>query len=69
MITTIKRVGNSAGVIIPSALLKQMGLRVGTEIDLTVEGDTLKVKPVEPRRARSELTLEWLLADFSPEGA
>lgn len=68
MITTIKKVGNSAGVIIPSSMLKKLDLQVGTPIDLRVENGTITVKVLKPRRGRSELTLDWLLADFRDVG-
>ncbi|SER84240.1 antitoxin MazE [Azotobacter beijerinckii] len=65
MITQIRKVGNSAGVLIPSALLKEVKLTVGAEIDLTVENGVLNIKPVKAKRQGSrEVSLNWLLADF-----
>ncbi|SEJ12353.1 hypothetical protein SAMN04244572_02833 [Azotobacter beijerinckii] len=65
MITQIRKVGNSAGVVIPSVLLKEVKLTVGAEIDLTVENGVLNIKPVKAKRQGSrEVSLNWLLADF-----
>lgn len=65
MITQIRKVGNSAGVVIPSALLKEVKLTIGAEIDLTVENGVLNIKPVKEKRQGSrEVSLNWLLADF-----
>lgn len=64
MITQIRKVGNSAGIVIPSALLKEVKLSVGAEIDLTVENGVLNIRPVEKRKGTREVALGWLLADF-----
>ena len=65
MITQIRKVGNSAGVVIPSMMLKEVKLTLGTEIDLTVKNGELTIRPLETqRRGKREISLEWLLADF-----
>lgn len=65
MITTIRRVGNSAGVVIPSIILKEVKLNVGTEIEMIAHDGTLTIKPLKSRRVgRRELDLSWLLEDF-----
>jgi antitoxin MazE len=49
MITTIRRLGNSQGILIPKPLLQQVGLV--DEADLRVEGDALVLrKPQTPPR-------------------
>jgi antitoxin MazE len=42
MLTTIRRIGNSRGILIPKPLLKQAGLEDQAEI--LVEGNTLVVR-------------------------
>jgi len=65
MITQIRKVGNSAGVVIPSMMLKEAKLTLGTEIDLIVKNGELTIRPLETqRRGKREISLEWLLADF-----
>ena len=48
MYTTLRKIGNSRGVIIPAALIEQ--LKMENEVELIVEGDVLIVKPVRPPR-------------------
>lgn len=65
MITQIRKVGNSAGVVIPSVILKEVKLAIGTEIDLAVIDGSLTIRPLEvQRKGKRELSLSWLLADF-----
>jgi len=45
MRTTIKRMGNSAGVILPKPLLAQLGLAVGGAVDLSVRDGSLVATP------------------------
>jgi antitoxin MazE len=47
MLTTIRRMGNSQGVIIPKPLLQQVGL--SDQAEMVVEGNTLVLR--QPRRA------------------
>lgn len=44
MKTTIRRIGNSRGVLIPKALLLQSGLH--DEVDLVIENGQLVLRPV-----------------------
>lgn len=47
MLTKIRRLGNSRGILIPKPLLKQAGLE--EEAEILVEGNTLVLR--QPRRA------------------
>lgn len=67
MRTQIRRVGNSAGVVIPAVMLKEANVEVGTRIELTVVDGVFVAKPIiETRRrvARSTLTLDSLIANY-----
>ncbi len=76
MLISIRRIGNSHGVIIPRLLLEQAGLE--HEVDLTVEDDTIILrKPARPVRqgwaeasARIASTGDDVLVmpDFTNEG-
>ena len=46
MITTVKRIGNSLGLILPSHILKQFGIKVAAQIEVKVEGNEIKLIPV-----------------------
>ncbi|WP_430256391.1 AbrB/MazE/SpoVT family DNA-binding domain-containing protein [Neorhizobium sp. DAR64872/K0K18] len=47
MKTTIRKIGNSEGIIIPKEILERMGLRVGDNIDLSEEAGKLVLKPLD----------------------
>ena len=49
MRTHLRKIGNSRGVIIPSALLEACGL--GEEVDLRVEGKTLVIEALQVPRS------------------
>ncbi len=53
MKTTIRRLGNSRGILIPKPFLVQVGLEQGAA-ELTVEGDAIVL-----RRARPEVRAGW----------
>ena len=52
MLTTIRRLGNSQGILIPKPLLQQVGLV--DQAELAVEGDALVL-----RRPKSEPRAGW----------
>jgi putative addiction module antidote len=47
MKTTIRKIGNSEGNIIPKEILERMGLRAGDNIDLSEEAGKLVLKPLD----------------------
>lgn len=49
MRTTLRRIGNSQGVLIPAPWLAECG--ISGEIDLHLEGKKIVIEPVEPARA------------------
>lgn len=49
MRTSLRKVGNSRGVIIPAALLA--ACEMGAEVDIRMEGKTLLITPVKEPRA------------------
>lgn len=64
MITTIKKIGNSSGIIIPAPLLNQLEFCVGTKVDLQADKGALRIEALKPRVGKNELSLDWLLEDF-----
>lgn len=67
MRTQIRRVGNSAGVVIPAVMLKEVNVEVGTSIELTVLDGAFVARPIiekQRRVARSTLTLGALIANY-----
>ena len=47
MQVTIRRMGNSQGVLIPKPLLRQLGLE--GQAEMMVEGDALVLRPARPQ--------------------
>jgi antitoxin MazE len=52
MQTAVRKLGNSAGVIIPKSVLAELGLSAGDAVDLRLESGRLILAPVRrPSRA------------------
>ena len=62
MLTTIRRLGNSQGILIPKPLLQQVGLV--DQADMRVEGDALVLRRPkgEPRSGWAEVSRELAVA-------
>jgi antitoxin MazE len=46
MQTAVRKLGNSAGVIIPKSILAELGLSAGDTVDLRLEGGHLVLAPI-----------------------
>lgn len=47
MNTTIRKIGNSEGIIIPKDVLEDMHLNAGDSVVLVRDGDDLRIKPIQ----------------------
>ena len=47
MNTTIRKIGNSEGIIIPKDVLEEMQLAAGDNVVLVCDGDDLRIKRME----------------------
>ncbi|MER8827651.1 AbrB/MazE/SpoVT family DNA-binding domain-containing protein [Mesorhizobium sp. M0938] len=47
MNTTIRKIGNSEGVILPRELLDRLNLKAGDQLQIVETGDGLALKPVD----------------------
>ena len=55
MRATVRKMGNSMGVILPKAVRDQMGVTAGSEIDLSIVGKVATLQPVRnPREGWAE---------------
>jgi antitoxin MazE len=54
--------GNSLGVRLPQAIVQQIGLKAGTVITISTEGDKIVLSLAKPK-----YTLQELLKDVKPE--
>ncbi|MEY0435503.1 AbrB/MazE/SpoVT family DNA-binding domain-containing protein [Providencia huaxiensis] len=57
MSVAIKKWGNSQGIVIPSAILKQLGIEVGQHLDISVNNGNLVLSPKKKIRMFSEAYL------------
>ena len=48
--TTLRKMGNSTGIIVPKAMLDQLGLASGAKIDLRIEDGKVIAEPVRKVR-------------------
>lgn len=62
METSIRKLGNSAGIILPAALLRSLKFEVGQTIDIEVEDGRLVVTP----KRRQRYTAAELNAQCNP---
>lgn len=62
MSITIKKWGNSQGVIIPTSILKQLGIEAGHKLDMYIENGNLVLSPVRKRVIFSE---DYLIKNMS----
>lgn len=46
MRTALRKMGNSAGMIVPKAILGELGSEIGEEFDIKVEGGRIVAAPV-----------------------
>jgi putative addiction module antidote len=47
MNVTIRKIGNSDGIIIPKEVLDRLGLKTGDSLELHVENGSITLKPVD----------------------
>ncbi len=52
MIARVRKWGNSLGLRIPRSLAGEAGVRSGTEVDLTMRGGRIVIRPVQAARYR-----------------
>lgn len=70
MQTSLRKMGNSTGLIVPAAILKQMDLVVGTTLDVRVEANTFVVTPLRhPRQGWAEAAAAVAAAEEDPDEA
>ncbi|MEQ3695531.1 MAG: AbrB/MazE/SpoVT family DNA-binding domain-containing protein [Pseudomonadales bacterium] len=61
MRTQVRRIGNSLGNIIPAAVIKQLGLVEGSELEVKAQGNKIIIEAVGPNRQRLPFSEDELL--------
>ncbi|NES77023.1 MULTISPECIES: AbrB/MazE/SpoVT family DNA-binding domain-containing protein [Okeania] len=54
--------GNSLGVILPQAIIQEVGLKEGTTVSISTEGNKIILSPTKPK-----YSLEELLKEATPD--
>jgi antitoxin MazE len=52
---SIRKIGNSKGLVIPAPLLDMLNLTDGSTVDASVAAGELRLKPLRARKARYDL--------------
>lgn len=47
MNVTIRKIGNSEGIIIPKEFLSDLGLKAGDVLDISAQNGAIQIKPAE----------------------
>jgi len=55
MLAKLQKWGNSQGVLFPTAMLEQTELKVGDEVNISVEGQRIVIEPAARARGRYRL--------------
>ena len=67
MIQSIRKIGNSSGILLPKAMLQACGIT--TEVEIEVQDKTILLRPVQPARAGWEAAFAAAVAGGDePEG-
>ena len=61
MQTTVRKIGNSTGTILPARLMRELGIREGDALEITVEDGKLVAQKVA--RPKPVFDLESLIAN------
>jgi antitoxin MazE len=66
MAPTIQKWGNSQGVRLPKAILDDLNMSVGEEVEIYSENNTIIIRPAKQRKTIRELFAGYE-GDYSPE--
>ena len=64
MQTTVRKIGNSAGIILPARLLRELGIREGDTLEITVEDGKLVAQKVARPKPVFDLASLVVNTDF-----
>jgi antitoxin MazE len=66
MRTRVSRWGNSLAIRLPQAAVKSLRVQQGEQVELTIEGDRIEIRPARPRYRLEELVRQ-ITPDNQPE--
>jgi antitoxin MazE len=64
---TLRKMGNSSGVILPKPLLAQIGARAGGDVDVAAEGDRIVIQAVKVGRREGWAEASRALAEAADD--
>lgn len=68
MSITVAKWGNSAGIRIPSVILKTAGLSLGDMVHAEVTPEhTIIIRAIEPQKRKNKVDIKSLIAGITPE--
>lgn len=65
MLTTIRKWGNSAGVVLPASVMAEVGLNLEDQLEVTVEADTIVLRSPNGISAMREKLVSQLAASIN----
>lgn len=65
MLTKVQKWGNSQGLRFSKAILEEAHIKVGDEVEITVQDGKIVVEPSQ--RVRGRIKIEALIAEMPPE--
>ena len=68
MRTSLRRMGNSSGVIIPKPILDELGITAGDKVDMTLKGGKMILAPVKRRPREGWREASQALAEAGEDG-
>ena len=70
MQTALRKMGNSTGLIVPKAMLTELGAAAGTPMDIRIEGGSVVATPLRhPREGWAEAAAAVAAAEEDPDEA
>lgn len=64
--TTIRRIGNSLGIILPKSVLQRSGLEAGSEVLVSTDAHRIVLSGAEPDAEAFEDLIEEILEEHGP---
>lgn len=68
MEVSLRKMGNSQGVVLPKPVLAQIGAEAGGKLSLVVEGGAVTLKPVKPHPRAGWAESSKALAESGDDG-
>jgi putative addiction module antidote len=68
MRSSVRKIGNSAGVILPKPVLTSIGANVGDTVDVTLEDGRIVIAPVNAARPFARFALCGMISQYNETG-